>query len=132
MGDATMLHFLMIVLFCLLPQAKSYVCNEDNFVWTGQQAIDDCDILRPEMAVHWERLTNLPNCLKRVRVIIHLTETEVFSYYLDTPGNKTFEQITNFLRESDRCKQTNVSISTTVRRPPSGTFWGRFKRMEFS
>ena len=116
----TMFKVSTIILLCLLPQAKSGDCDEHplgTFNWRGPttQAIDDCDILRPQMKVRFNWLTNKPGCLREVTVKIYKTGSLSLSQLsLGTPGQKIVEQITNYVAQSDRCKAARVDISAVV------------------
>ena len=109
-----MLHLSMIILLRLLPLAESTYC--DDFDWTGSRvkAIDDCEILRPEMTVHLERLTNKPNCLQRIAIKIFKNQSDFSEQNVGTPGSTSFLQITNSVPAEERCKETVVHISTVV------------------
>ena len=64
-----MFQIFLIILLCPLPKVESGLCDEnEGFWWKGYtvQAIDDCDILREEMKIQVDRLTNRPNCITRL------------------------------------------------------------------
>ena len=116
-----MLHLSFVILLCLLPQAKSGECDErpfGPFNWKGNtiKAIDDCDILRPQMQVHLDRLTSNPSCLSQVvlKVKIYSTPSKFSQVNLGTPGIVKSKQISNFVPQAARCKVARVHISTQV------------------
>ena len=105
----------LIILLCLLPQAKSGYCDRSNFVWKGNtvEAIDDCDILRTQMKIRFDWLTNKPSCLTQVKVKIYDTQSVFFYENLGIPG-KPIVQIPNNVPKAERCGPTSVHISAQV------------------
>ena len=113
-----MFYASIVVLISFFSIAESGWC-EENFKWMRQtaQGIDDCDILKPKMTVHYGLLTNKPVCLVQVRVTTfddkEGKEGRLLAH-LGTPGHKNFAEFPNPLSESDRCKATSVRISAVV------------------
>ena len=69
-----MLNFVRIItLLCLFPHAKADDdCSPQKIDWSpgefANKAIDNCDLLRDEMTIHFDRLTERHNCLSQVRI----------------------------------------------------------------
>ena len=125
--NSTMSLTCIIVLISFFSKAGSGWCV-DNFNWKGQtaQGIEDCDILKPKMTVHYGLLTNKPVCLVQVRVTTfddkEGKEGRLLAH-LGTPGHKNFAEFPNPLSDSERCKATDVRISAVIKQ------YGLLKRL---
>ena len=120
--NTAMLHFATITLLCLFPHAKADDCDPQHIDWAPgdktNKAIDDCDLLRDQMTVHFDRLTKKPNCLTQVKVKMINSQADYPELNL-RPKQGTFVygktiSFKNFIPKFDRCLSVAAKISTQV------------------
>ena len=122
-----MLHFAKITtLLCLFPSTKADECSPENIDWSPgertNKAIDNCDLLRDEMTIHFDRLTKRLNCLTEVKVKINSYPEWYLSRKPDTRMYQRTHSFRNFIsqgsdgisQDGDRCSTVNVRIAAKV------------------
>ena len=118
-SNTTMLLLSTAILLCMSPQAKASVyCANESIAWTGNEvkAIDDCDILKDEVIVHFDRLAERRNCLKHVKVQMEFFPDQKRTVSMGRPisGNEKTAKFINPLSKEERCKSISIYFSTWV------------------
>ena len=101
--------FKTLMIFCLFLQAQSLI-RSGNQCWKEEavKIIDDCDILKERIPIHFGRLQSQDNCFKKVVLKIGDNSTQ------EIPGSAMSQErffLTPELTTKERCTTTQVSLS---------------------
>ena len=98
------------ILLCMFLQVRAGTeyCANENIAWTGNEvkAIDDCDILKDEVTVHFDRLAERRNCLNHVKVEMGFLPDQKRTVNMGRPisGDEKTAKFDNPLSKEERCK----------------------------